>query len=87
MTEEQAMAQKCLDLLDWDVFTFNETRTGLNASHIKSILEQVRDGEVTGSKANRFIGWAQACLCTEDFLTLDMARDMNRKVIEELDAG
>jgi len=83
MTEEQLMAQKCLDLVDWESTEFVETKHALSARHIQDILEQVYYGKVTGAKANRFIGWAQAALCAEDFLTLNTAREMNRQVIEE----
>ena len=43
-------------------------------------------GEVTGAKANRFIGWAQGVLCMEGFIGLSDARNLNRKVIEQIAA-
>lgn len=86
MTEEQLLAQGTLSLLDWynPAHEFDQSNPGCDKEHIRSILQQVVDGECTGTKAHRFIGWAQAVLCMEGFLTLDDARNINRKVIEEL---
>jgi len=83
MTAEQVMAQGCLDIFDWYFVDFANSAPGCNEEHLKDILRQVSDGKITGTKANRFLGWAQAVLCMEGYLTLDEARNMNRQAIEE----
>jgi len=87
MTEEQLLAKGTLDLFNWfhPAHEFSQDKPGCTRSHICVILQQVIDANVTGAKAHRFIGWAQGVMCMEGFLTLDQARDINRKVIEELE--
>ena len=87
MTEEQALAQKTLDLFNWysPEHKFTQNKPGCTQEHLVNILNQVIDGNVSGSKAHRFIGWAQGVLCMEGYLTLDDARNINRKAIEELE--
>ena len=86
MTEEVLLAEATLGLLDWyhPDHTFDNSKPGCDKDHIRAILTQVAEGEVKGAKAQRFIGWAQGILCLEGFLTLRDARNINRKVIEEL---
>ena len=84
MSEEQLLAAACLLHMDDFVIDFKGQMPGCDEDHIRAILQQVADGEATGTKAHRFIGWAQGVLCTEGYLTLDDARNMNRKVIKEL---
>ena len=86
MTEEQSLAQRTLDTLNWyhPDHEFTQDNHGCSKEHIHSILEQVICGDVTGNKAHRFIGWAQAVLCMEGFISLDDTRNMNRQVIEDL---
>ena len=86
MTEEQKLAQGTLDVYHWfdASHTFSQDSPGCTQEHIVKILEQVVYGEVTGAKAHRFIGWAQGVLCMEGYLTLNDARNINRKVIEAI---
>ena len=83
MTEEQKLAQATLDMFNWydSAHLFTQDKPGCTRDHIVKILEQVANGEVTGAKANRFIGWAQGVLCMEGFIGLSDARNLNRKVI------
>ncbi len=80
----QEIAQAVLDQAkSVHIHDFVNTVPGCSSEHILDILQQVVDGKVTGSKAHRFIGWAQAVLCMEGYTSLDDARTLNRKVIEE----
>jgi hypothetical protein len=81
VTEEQLLAQECLDYVKWEEINFGHGVPGLSNEHVLNILKEVVDGTVTGTKAHRFIGWAQGVLCKEGVVTLDEARDMNRRVI------
>lgn len=87
LTEEQRLAQETLALFDWfhPAHEFTQDKPGCTRKHICVILQQVIDAHVTGPKAHRFIGWAQGVMCIEGFLTLEDARNINRKVIEEMD--
>ena len=84
MTEAQALARATVKHLNWFELNFTNAIAGCTSSHILDILEQVIDAEVTGEKAHRFIGWAQAILTMEGYLNLDDARTINRKALEEL---
>lgn len=86
MTKEQKLAQATLDLFNCfgPTHKFSQENAGCSKEHIVQMLEEVVYGEVTGNKAHRFIGWAQGVLCLEGFLTLDDARNINRKVIESM---
>ena len=81
MTDAQRIAQTTLDFVDWTCFS--NDKDGCDMFHIIEILQQVADGEVTGDKAHRFIGWAQAVLCMENKLPLEWARKLNKRAIEE----
>ena len=86
MTEEQLLAKATLKLFLWydPAHLFTQDKPGCTKEHIQAILQQVIDGEVTGPKAHRLIGWAQGVLCMEGFMGLSDARNINRKVIEEM---
>lgn len=83
MTEEQRIASACIESIDWDTVEFSQDNIGCSKEHIQTILRLIVDGEVTDSKAHRFIGWAQGVLCMEDIITLGGARNLNRSAIEE----
>jgi len=86
VTEEQLLAQETLKLLNWyhPDHEFTQDKPGCTRDHINVILQQVIDAEVTGPKAHRFIGWAQGVLCMDGFISLNDARNINRKVIEAM---
>lgn len=86
MTEEQAIAEATIKALEWfhPAHDFTQNSPGLTRQHIEFILKEVADGNVTGGKANRYIGWAQGVLCIEGFISLEQARDLNRDAIESV---
>lgn len=83
MTDAQRIARATIDAVQFPGLIFCSDEDGLNEQHIYNILQQVEAGEVTGDKAHRFIGWAQAVICTEGLLTLMELRDLNRSAIDE----
>lgn len=84
ITEEQLLAQESLNYLDCIKGDFDNTEQGCDKDHIRAMLQNIVECNVIGSKAHRFIGWAQGVLCMEGFLPLVEAKDINRKIIEEL---
>ena len=86
MTEEQLMAKATLDLFLWydPAHLFTQDKPGCTKEYIQAILQQVIDGEITGRLAHRQIGWAQGVLCMEGFMGLSDARNINSKVVEEM---
>lgn len=47
-------------------------------SHLLKMLDRVRDGTMSSTKACRWLGWIQACLCFSGALDLEGAKEMNR---------
>ena len=84
MTEEQALAEINLVYLNATKGSFNNAEPGCDKSHIRAILQDIVDGNVTGAKAHRFIGWAQGVMCMVGVLPLGIARSINKKAIEEM---
>ncbi len=52
---------------------------GIGLTHQIWLLTAVLEGRVTGHKAHRWLGWAQAGLVYYGKLTMLAARDINRK--------
>lgn len=84
MNEEQELAKALIEQLDWSPIVLDTIQEGCGQDHLLRILTQIADGEVSGAKAHRFIGWAQGVLCMKGLLSLDSARDLNRNVIENM---
>ena len=45
--------------------------------HIRDMLEKIIEGKITGEKAHRWLGWAQACICFHGGATLDELKAIN----------
>lgn len=51
---------------------------GRGVGHQLWLLNEIIDGFVTGEKAHRWLGWAQAALTYEGMLTLDACKHINK---------
>lgn len=46
-------------------------------AHVRHMLEQIIRGDITGTKAHRWLGWVQACVCFHGGATLDELKEIN----------
>jgi len=51
----------------------------LGRLHVSGLLDYIISGKVTGEKANRWLGWAQAALVMTGYKTLADVKDINHK--------
>lgn len=65
-----------LDYIDDDVLPEDGSQS---YDHLYLILNDVRTGLVTGTKAHRYIGWAQCAISIYTRTNLALFRDLNRK--------
>jgi UDP-N-acetylglucosamine:LPS N-acetylglucosamine transferase len=59
-----------------DAITDNDPATGLR--HVENMLHRIYHGEITGTKAHRWLGWAQAIICVGGGATLDELKAINK---------
>ena len=52
-----------------------DTSFGIN--HLKDMCESIINGEVTGEKAHRWLGWIQCAVCLGGGATLEFVKDIN----------
>ncbi len=52
--------------------------SGRTVNHAKWMLEGIAWGYVTGEKAHRWLGYAQAIVIENSWATLDFIKDLNR---------
>lgn len=48
-------------------------------AHLHVMCRKIQEGEVTGEKAHRWLGWVQACICMGSGATLDELKNINHK--------
>jgi len=46
--------------------------------HIRYMLTLIIEGHITGEKAHRWLGWAQACICMQSNVSLQELKEINR---------
>lgn len=56
---------------------FRQNSMGQGIDHAGWMLGQIEGGEVTGEKAHRWLGYAQALLVAGDWVTLEAIKDIN----------
>lgn len=49
----------------------------LSRCHVRGMLERIECGEITGEKAHRWLGWAQAACVAAGVATLDEMKQIN----------
>ena len=52
--------------------------------HLHYMVKVIQDGEVTGEKAHRWLGWLQACMCFGNGATLKELASINIESKEEI---
>ena len=51
----------------------------LSKAHIRSLLTQVAEGDVTGEKAHRWLGWSQAAIVAAGVSSMEEMRHVNER--------
>ncbi len=54
-------------------------KEGCDREHIEWMLNGIIHGYITGEKAHRWLGWAQAIICAFDSATLAKLKIINHK--------
>ena len=52
-------------------------KKGCDRKHIEWMLNGIIDGYITGEKAHRWLGWAQAMICVFDSAELEDLKNVN----------
>lgn len=55
--------------------------------HLTEMLDKIRDGDFSPTKACRWLGWVQACLYLSGWMSLDQAKEINRAANNSPDGG
>lgn len=50
---------------------------GMGDRHIAFMLDEIRKGRITGEKAHRWLGYAQALMVVGNWATLDQLKEIN----------
>ncbi len=74
----QIAAQKTVELLP-EAIKAERNEHGDTAHHAKWMLVEISEGRVTGEKAHRWLGWAQAAVCFCCHGTLEEMKTINHE--------
>lgn len=69
------LISKCLPIV---------TSLELGAPHIEEMLNKISTGEISGKKAHRWLGWAQAAICMLGGGTLEIMKEINKVASQEM---
>lgn len=58
----------------------------ISLHHVTEMLGKIVRGEITGTKAHRWLGWAQAIICVGGGATLDELKAINKAASDALSA-
>lgn len=73
------VAKETIKVLDYvDPLKFDNTGDR-SYGHLLAILTSVQQGKVVGTKAHRFVGWAQCAISDYMNTNSQLFRDINRK--------
>ena len=69
------------DMTDRVIDTCNapEKHTEYGKDHLHEMCHKIINGEITGDKAHRWLGWVQACVCIYGGATMDQFKIINKR--------
>jgi hypothetical protein len=69
-------AEQTLQLVSYaDGLPLRQAEYGIE--NIIWMLVMIKDGRITGEKAHRWLGWAQACICIGGGATMEELKEIN----------
>lgn len=54
-------------------------RDGINFNHLLEMEHNAKKGEYSEAKLGRHLGWMQGVLCATGYMTLNEAKELNRR--------